>query len=337
MAILITIIGFGIMVLLHELGHFLVAKKFGVLVHEFSIGMGPKIYSFGKGETMYSLRALPIGGFVRLEGEGETEETDNLRSFANLAPIKRIAILIAGAAMNILLGWLIFTIININFGVSTGTITQIADEYKQQTVLQAGDTILKMDNKTIHNFDDVAAFMRDADGSDIDIVVKRNGEKKSVTVTPFNVGESYKLGAVFSLEKTGILKSAEYAVYDSINIANAVIDAVVDLVRGKQSLDTLSGPVEIVSVVGDVTKNHNQYTFINILILFAMITVNLGIFNLLPFPALDGGSIVFALYELITRKKVKQEIVGYVSFIGFALLMLLAVYVTIGDIKSLIK
>lgn len=337
MAILITIIGFGIMVLLHELGHFLVAKKFGVLVHEFSIGMGPKIYSFGKGETTYSLRVLPIGGFVRLEGEGETEETDNPRSFANLAPIKRIAILIAGATMNILLGWLIFTIINLNFGVSTGTITQIADEYKQQTVLQAGDTILKMDNKTIHNFDDVAAFMRDADGSDIDIVVKRDGEKKSVTVTPFNVDESYKLGAVFSLEKTGILKSAEYAIYDSINIAGAVIDAVFDLLRGKQSLDTLSGPVEIVSVVGDVTKNHNQYTIINILILFAMITVNLGIFNLLPFPALDGGSIVFALYELITRKKVKQEIVGYVSFIGFALLMLLAVYVTIGDIKGLIK
>lgn len=337
MAILITIIGFGIMVLLHELGHFLVAKKFGVLVHEFSIGMGPKIYSFGKGETTYSLRVLPIGGFVRLEGEGETEETDNPRSFANLAPIKRIAILIAGATMNVLLGWLIFTIINLNFGVSTGTITQIADEYKQQTVLQAGDTILKMDNKTIHNFDDIAAFMRDADGSDIDIVVKRDGKKKSVTVTPFNVDESYKLGAVFSLEKTGILKSAKFAIYDSINIAGAVIDAVFDLLRGKQSLDTLSGPVEIVSVVGDVTKNHNQYTIINILILFAMITVNLGIFNLLPFPALDGGSIVFALYELITRKKVKQEIVGYVSFIGFALLMLLAVYVTIGDIKGLIK
>lgn len=340
MAILITIIGFGIMVLLHELGHFLVAKKFGVLVHEFSIGMGPKIFSSGKGETKYSLRALPIGGFVRLEGEGEIEEAEeknNPRSFSNLAPIKRIAILVAGAAMNLLLGWLIFTIINVNFGVSTSTITQIADEYKGQTVLQAGDIIEKMDRKTIHNFDDVASFMRDVDGSDIDIVVKRNGEKKNLTITPFNVAGAYKLGAVFSLEKTGILKSAEYAVYDSINIAGAVIDAVVDLVSGKESIDTLSGPVEIVSVVGNVTKNYNQYTIVNILILFAMITVNLGIFNLLPFPALDGGSIVFALYELITRKKIKQEIVGYISFVGFALLMLLAVYVTIGDIRGLIK
>lgn len=338
MAILITLIGFGIMVFLHELGHFLVAKKFGVLVHEFAIGMGPKLLSFGRGETKYSLRLIPIGGFVRLEGEGEESKDNDPRSFSNLKPLKRIAILVAGATMNIILGWIIFIIINVNVGITPSVVNDISpDVNAAQNVLQKGDEIVKLNSTRIHTFDDVALFMSRTDGGEINIKYKRDGKTYTDTIKPYLTDSGYKLGIVFAPQECNFFKAAEYAVYDTVYISKAVILAVGDLITGRQSIDALSGPVEIVSVVDSVASQENSYAYLSILMLFAMITVNLGIFNLLPFPALDGGSIIFALYELIFRKKIKQEIIGYVGFIGFALLMLLAVYVTVGDIRALIN
>ena len=339
MAILITLIGFGIMIFLHEMGHFIAAKYFKVLVHEFSIGMGPKIFSFGKGETKYSLRLLPIGGYVKLEGENELEENDNPRSFSNLAPFKRIVILISGAAMNILLGFIIFTIINLKIGITPAIVKDIPAEYKnKQVVLQIGDEIQKLNKTNINTFDDVSLFMSRYNKDTINITIKRDGETVKLNdVKLFDTQYGKKMGIVFQAEKASFLESAEYAVYDTIYISKAVVFAVSDLITGKANVNSLSGPVEIVSTVNQVASADNKYPILNVFLLFAMITVNLGIFNLLPFPALDGGSIIFALYELVFRKKVKSEIVGYASIIGFVLLMLLAVYVTVGDILALIK
>lgn len=325
------------MVFLHELGHFIAAKRFGVLVHEFAIGMGPKLLSFGKGETKYSIRLFPIGGYVKLEGEGEIEENDNPRSFSNLAPLKRIIILVSGAFMNILLGFLLFTIINLNTGIVPSVISDVAEEYREESVFLKGDEIIKLDNTRIHSFDDVSLFMSRSDDT-IDVTIKRDGEIKVFDdFKPFKTDYGYKLGVVFNNEKAEILKCARFAVYDTIHITKAVIFALYDLISGKVGMDALSGPVEIVAVVGSVASEKNEYTFMTILMLFAMITVNLGVFNLLPFPALDGGSIIFSLYELITKRKVKSEIVGYASIIGFALLMILALFVTVGDITDLLK
>lgn len=340
MAILITVIGFGIMIFLHELGHFIAAKRFGVLVYEFSIGMGPKLFSFGKGETKYSLRLFPIGGYVKLEGENDLEENDNPRSFSNLSPIKRVIVLISGALMNVILGFIIFTIININIGIMPSIVEFIPDDYsKQQIHLRAGDEVIKLNNTRVHTNDDVLLFMGRCDeGERISITFKRDGETITVDdFSPISTQDGYKLGVKFINEDASILRSAQFAVYDTIYITKAVLYALSDLITGRVEVNTLSGPVEIVSVVGTVASSQNQYTFLSILMLFAMITVNLGVFNLLPFPALDGGSIIFALYELITRRKVKSEIVGYASVIGFALLMILAIYVTAGDIIDLIK
>lgn len=325
------------MVFLHELGHFIAAKRFGVLVHEFAIGIGPKLLSFGKGETKYSIRLFPIGGYVKLEGEGEIEENDNPRSFSNLAPLKRIIILVSGAFMNILLGFLLFTIINLNTGIVPSVIREVAEEYREESVFLKGDEIIKLDNTRIHSFDDVSLFMSRSDDT-IDVTIRRDGKIKVFDdFKPFKTDYGYKLGVVFNNEKAGILKCARFAVYDTIHITKAVIFALYDLISGKVGMDTLSGPVEIVAVVGSVASEKNEYTFMTILMLFAMITVNLGVFNLLPFPALDGGSIIFSLYELITKRKVKSEIVGYASIIGFALLMILALFVTVGDITDLLK
>lgn len=339
MAILITIIGFGFMIFIHELGHFIAAKRFGVLVHEFSIGMGPQIFSFGKGETKYSLRLLPIGGYVKLEGENELEENDNPRSFSNLKPLKRIVILVAGAFMNVLLGFIIFTILNISVGITPSVVAAIPNELASvQVTFQEGDEITRLNNARIHSYEDVSLFMSRYDKKSLDVTLKRNGKTIRIEDAPLiETEEGYKLGVIFAAQKASVLRSAEFAIYDTVHISKAVVYAVFDIFSGKTGINSLSGPVEIVSTVGAVASQQNEYTLLNILLLFAMITVNLGIFNLLPFPALDGGSIVFALYELVTRKKVKSEIVGYSGLIGFALLMLLAVYVTAGDIIDLIR
>ena len=328
------------MVLLHELGHFITAKKFGVLVHEFAIGMGPKLFSFEKGETKYSLRLFPIGGYVKLEGENELEENDDPRSFSNLHPFKRIIVLVSGALMNVLLGFLIFTIINLSVGVVPSKIDNIPKELSdKQIYLQSGDEILKLNNTRVRTNDDVLLFMsRYDEGESISITLKRHGEKITIdNFKPIKTEAGFKLGVIFKHENANLIKSAKFAVFDTVYITKAVIYAVGDLVTGKVGMNTLSGPVEIVSVVDSVASANNEYAFLSILLLFAMITVNLGVFNLLPFPALDGGSIVFALYELITKKKIKSEIVGYASIIGFVLLMTLAVFVTAGDIAALFK
>jgi len=339
LAILITLIGFGIMIMLHELGHFITAKKFGVLVHEFALGMGPKLVSFKKGETLYSIRLFPIGGFVRLEGENEMEENDNPRSFSNLHPFKRIIVLIAGAFMNVLLGFIIFTIINTTVGITPSVVKSIPEEFVDvQENFQIGDEIVKLNNTRIHTFDDVSLFMSRYDKDVLDVTLKRDGEiLRLKKIELFKTEAGNLLGVGFQAEKATLLECAENALYDTAYISKAVILALYDLVRGSVSLDTLSGPVEIVSTVDQVVSTKSNYTYLSILMLFAMITVNLGVFNLLPFPALDGGSIIFALYELITRRKIKSEIVGYASIIGFVLLMLLAVVVTAGDVLDLIK
>lgn len=327
------------MIFLHELGHFIAAKRFGVLVHEFAIGMGPKIFSFGKGETKYSLRLFPIGGYVKLEGENDLEENDNPRSFSNLPPLKRIIVLIAGAFMNVLLGFIIFLIININTGITPPVVKDIPTEYVGiQSNFQVGDEIIKLNRTRTHTFDDISLFMSRFDGGTLTATIKRDGKiVKLDNFTPFKTDNGYKLGVMFRAEKASFIRCAENAIYDTLYISKAVIYALSDLIKGDTGINSLSGPVEIVSTVNQVASLDSSYTLLNILLLFAMITVNLGVFNLLPFPALDGGSIIFALYELITRKKVKSEIVGYASFIGFALLMILAIYVTAGDIIDLVK
>ena len=327
------------MIFIHELGHFITAKRFGVLVHEFAIGMGPKLFSFGKGETKYSIRVLPIGGYVKLEGENEIEKNDNPRSFSNLTPLKRIIVLISGALMNVLLGFIIFTVINLNVGITPPVVKEIPAEYASvQTNFQIGDEILKLNNTRTHTFDDISLFMSRYDQSELSVKIRRNGEiVKLENIKLLQTESGYKLGVAFSSEKASFIKCAQNAVYDTIYISKAVIFALWDLIAGNAGLNTLSGPVEIVSTVDKVVSSESSYNYLSVLMLFAMITVNLGVFNLLPFPALDGGSIIFALYELVTRRKIKSEIVGYASVVGFALLMLLAVYVTAGDIIDIIK
>lgn len=338
-SIIVTIIAFGIMVMLHELGHFLTAKKFGVTVHEFSIGMGPLLFKWGKGETQYSLRLLPLGGYVKLEGE--EEESDNPKAFSNISPIKRICILVAGAAMNVLLGFVCFIIINNTYPtVQVPVISEIVENSAaEEAGLMAGDEIIKLNNTRVSTQSDVSLFMM-GNPDEVKVTYRRNGEKNTVTLIPTMQAGRLLIGFKGSVKTLDFLERLEYSYYDTRYVVKAVLVSVKMLFTGEAKVSDMSGPVGVVQVVGDAAESAQPYgnlaVVMQILMLFAMISVNLGVFNLLPFPALDGGSIIFAFIELITRKKLKQEVQGYINLAGLALILGLGIYIMFSDIIKLL-
>ncbi len=345
-SIVITIAALGIMVCLHELGHMVVAKCFGVQVNEFSVGMGPKLFSFKPGETTYSLRLLPLGGYVQMDrenGDAEDAQTaDMSRTFRGLKPWKRFIVLAAGATINIILGLIMFAVINKCTYVQPPVVTEITDGYEEISVFKAGDEILKIGGTRIHTFQDLTMELAGQDvqsAERLDVTVRRDGKKLKLNAPLYPTEDGKKLMLVFGdiQRSPNIITSLRYACYDTVYVVKAVIQALGDLITGRQPVDSLSGPVEIVTVVDDMASTGSPYTWLNLLSLFALITVNLGVFNLLPIPALDGGQILFLLIEKITGKEIKPQVVGVINAIFFTLLMVLAAYVTVGDVMGLMK
>lgn len=339
MSVVWTIVMLLVMIFVHELGHFITAKKCNVKVNEFAIGMGPKIFGWGKGETKYSLRALPIGGFCQIEGEDGDSEDE--RAFTKQKPIKKIAILAAGATMNIVLALIVFLIINCfvpgYYSSELGEI--IPDSPMAESVFQAGDRIVKMDNTSIRYFDDISLFLGFTDGSPIEITVKRDGEKITQTITPAWEEETkrYILGFYTTYKEHTIGSRLKNAWFDTLYSAKCVFLSLKWLFTGKVGLSDMSGPVGIVVAVDSVSEMTQtvRERVLSILNMMGLISVNLGIFNLLPLPALDGGRIVFAAVEGITKKKIKPAFEAAFHAAGLALLMLLALYVTVSDIQKL--
>ncbi len=341
-SIIITILALSVMICIHELGHMIAAKCFGVYVEEFSLGMGPKLFSLKPKETTYCVRLLPLGGFVKMEGEVEEEDQEpGPRSFARLSTWKRFVVLCAGAVLNVVLGLLMFVIINLNSAVYPPVVVDVPEEYANSSVFRAEDEILSIDGARVHSFNDILMELSDNDvqsADSVNVTVRRNGEKLVLDAPLYGKEGDKRLMVMFGMvEKPGLLASVRYASYDTVYVVKAVLGAVGDLLTGKQSVDSLGGPVEIVAVVDQVAQTKTATTWLDLMWLFALITVNLGVFNLLPIPALDGGQILFLLIEKIIGKKIKPQIMGMINSVFFALLMLLAVYVTVGDIAGLIK
>lgn len=341
-SVIVTVLAFGIMVILHEAGHFFVAKKMGVTVHEFSVGMGPCLFKKQKGETQYSVRLLPLGGYVKLEGEGE--ESDDPRAFSNISPLKRMGILVAGAAMNILLGFLCFVLINNLFGfVSTTVVSDVVEgSHAEMAGIRAGDEIVRLNNTRVSTKADVDLYMLTAP-EEIKVTYLRDGERKVASITPtLNENGRRIIGFYSTVKKLNFIESLEYSYYDTRYVVKAVFASLKMLFSGEAKVSDMSGPVGIVQIVDTTTDavteqgGSGKDVLINLLYLFGMISVNLGVFNLLPIPALDGGSIIFAFIELVTRKKQKPEILGYINMIGLAIILLLGVYVMFSDIMKLI-
>ena len=338
MYIIMAILGFSLLIIVHELGHFIMAKVNGIKVEEFSIGMGPEIFSRKGKETQYSLRLLPIGGYVKMMGEEEVVEDE--RSFSSKSPLRRISVILAGAIMNILFAVVIFTIFFFNRGFSTQTVSKVVENSPAlEAGLQAGDKILKIDGSRVFTPSDVSIGIQLSKGDKITLLVDREGTKKELDITPRlvedNGSQVYQIGFYYSaVEKPTILQAVKQTFNETISLIGQTYKSLKLMVTGRVNFKTdVGGPVTIIKMSGQAAKSG-----IDTLAYFlAFISINLAVFNLLPFPALDGGWTVILLIELITRRKVPDKIVGAVNYVGFMILMGFMLVVTLKDIIFPVK
>lgn len=349
MYIIVAILIFALLIVTHELGHFVAAKLFHVRVSQFAIGMGPALLKKQKGETLYALRAFPIGGFCAME---EDEESDDPRAFTNQTWWKRFIILAAGALMNFLTGLIILMFIVPNSGAyTTPTITGFYEgcPYESTQGLQAGDTLYKIDGQRVFVSSDISILMGRSTSETRDFVVIRNGEKVELNDFKFvkrdyteNGEKVSRYGIMYGVKETGVLANLKYTWDGSLDFVRLVWMGLGDLVTGAVGLKELAGPVGIVSLINDVGEKSASTAAAasTIAYLAAFIAVNLAVMNLLPIPALDGGRLLFllitAVFEWLTKKKLNPKYEGYVHATGFALLILLMVVVMFNDVYKLI-
>lgn len=335
--VLVAVISFLFLILIHELGHFIAAKAVGVRVNEFAIGFGPKILKFQGKSTLYSVRLLPLGGFCAMEGEDE--DSDDPNAFNHKKPWQRFIITAAGATVNLLFGFVLILLLLAPADRYAGT--TVAD-FKEDAIscnygLQAGDTILSVNGRSIATTNDLSYTFTniDADGK-IDMTVRRDGEKVKLKDVRFQtqvVDDMTMITVDFyvqPIEKT-VFSYITQALKTTFSYAKLVWWSLVDLVTGKYGISAVSGPVGITVVLADTVKR----SFRDLAGLLALLTVNLGLFNLFPLPALDGGRLLFLLIEMLRRKPVPQKYEGLVHGIGLAILLAISGLILIKDIISL--
>ncbi len=336
--ILIAILIFGFMIFIHELGHFMFAKKFGVAISEFSIGMGPKILSKkGKDGIDYSLRLLPIGGFVAMIGESEESEDPN--AFNKKSAWQRFIIIAAGAIMNLLIGIIIMIILTAsNERYGTTKIGQFDDSATSNQYLMVNDEIVKVENTRVHTASELNYEIMRKGYRPISITVLRDGNKITLdnVIFPNTVSEGISFGLVdffvYGEDRTvsTVIKNSYFSCKSTIKM---IWDSLFDLVSGRYGIEQVSGPV---GVTGAITQAAKTSTY-SLFYLVVVISINLGIFNLLPIPALDGGSLVLLLVEMIIRKPIPQKIEYGIKAAGFAILMAFVLIVSFKDIIFLFK
>lgn len=338
LTILASVLVFGTVIFVHESGHFFTAKLCGVKVNEFALGMGPKLISFDKNETRYSLRLLPIGGFVSMEGE-DTESEDP-RSFAKAPVWKRIAIVVAGAFMNLVLGFLVLCLaICCDSVITSKTVSGFYENASTQASgLQVGDTILSVNGRKCYIANDILYEFARINSGTAEMTVLRNGEKVTLPAVTFATNETEdginQIVIDFTVkpvEKTFGTVMAESFRW-SVSYARLVFVTLIDLIVGRVAINNLSGPVGIVSTIASAVTVGIQ----PLLLLMGLITVNLAVFNLLPIPALDGGRFLLLLVEAIRRKPLPEKFEFIINAAGLILMMLLMVFVTFNDIFRLI-
>ncbi|MDD6175318.1 MAG: site-2 protease family protein [Firmicutes bacterium] len=342
--IILAVLLFGLVIFLHELGHFLSAKAFGVKVNEFALGMGPKLFSFGKKETKYSLRLLPIGGFCAMEGEDE--ESEDERAFNRQKVWKRIIIVAAGAIMNILLGFLLMICLTVQEDAfKSTTVVATGDAVSVENgAFEPGDRITAINGYRIYNdYDLNFSLSRYADEPMEFTVVRSSGEKTTLTgvtldyskITGQDNGFAFTVQSVPKTFFTVVSQSAKSV----LSITRLVWASLLDLISGKYGLEAVSGPVGTAQVIGEAASQGANFveSLNNILWIMALITVNLGVFNLLPVPALDGGRLLFLLVEAVRRKPIPQKYEGWVHAAGFVILIGFMLIVTFNDVWRLIR
>lgn len=341
--ILFAILFFGFIIFIHELGHFITAKLNKITVHEFAIGMGPAIFKFNKNGTQYALRLFPIGGYVQMEGEDEDSQDSG--AFCNKKVWQRITVVAAGAVMNIILGLILCGVMNGTEDlIGTRTIARFHDSaVSNEYGLKENDKIVEVNGMHIFNANDLSYAMMRSKEPVYDFTVIRDGEKTLLENVKFSTRDVEGTEVVifdfilYGVEKTPWLV-IKNSLLDTASTARLVWLSLFDLVTGRYGLKDLSGPIGTINVIADVASdavaNEKIAQIVNIM---AFITINIGVFNLLPIPALDGGRLFFLIVEGIFRKPILPKYEKYIHAVGMILLFALVAVISIKDIVYLFK
>ncbi len=333
----IAIILFLILIVIHEFGHFIAAKLLGVRVNEFAVGFGPKLLKWGKGETKYAINLVPLGGYCAMEGEDEA--SGDARAFCNKKPWRRFLIVVMGAVFNLILG---LVLVSITLIPQQRFTTTTVDSFHENAVsvnhgLQEGDKIIAVDGRKIFTTYDLSYAFSNVDDGAINITVKRNGERVQLEQVEFATEEIEGINYltvdfyVKGREKT-FTSFISHTFDTAVSNCAVVYRSLADLLTGRYGISAMSGPVGVTAAIGNVAKQN----LFDIIPIMALITINLGLFNLLPLPALDGGRLVFILFEMIFHKPVPQKYEAIVHAVGLVLLLLLMLVVSFKDIWVII-
>ncbi len=346
--ILVAVLVLGAVIIVHEIGHLVAAKKCGIKVNEFAIGMGPRILKMQKGETQYTIRLFPIGGFVSMEGEDE--ESVDERSFQSASIPRRIIVTVAGAIMNFVLGFLALVVLTSTEGLmASHTVAQVNNT---STGIEVGDVILQVNGRNCYILDDMFyEFARTQNGT-FDLVVRRDGNKVELNDVAFGViqavdketgepimdettGEQYEyldIGFLVEPIQPNFFTVMQQSFLNTISYGRLIYLSLFDLVTGHVAINQMSGPVGIVNEIGKAI----QIGWRPVVQMLALISINLGVVNLLPLPALDGGRVLLLVVEGIRRKPLKQKYEIAINFAGFVLLIGFMIFVSFSDIQKLV-
>lgn len=342
MSIVYALIIIAVLILFHELGHFIAARRIGIPVHEFSLGFGYRLLGTKRGDTEYSIRLIPLGGYVRMAGE-EPGDMENPDGYNARTPLEKMRVSFAGPFMNFILAILIFIITNAVIGIAVPTKDAIIDDVLKdkpayQAGLKAGDQILAVNHQEVSSWNQFVENVRkQPTGKPMQLTVRRGQETKVLEMIPMKdkstgntiIGVSGK----YVFERKGILAAIKLGFVQTYQMTVFMLSSLGMMFTGGVSANDLAGPVGITSLIGDAARNG----LVSLLTFSAFLSINLGILNLLPIPALDGSRIMFAIVEVIRRKPMNPEKEGYIHFIGFVFLMLIILFATYNDIIRLIK
>ena len=340
MSYILALIIFSAIVIFHELGHFLLAKWNGIEVIEFSLGMGPRLLSHVWGDTRYSLKLLPIGGSCQMVGEEEASDSEG--AFGNKSVWARIAVVAAGPVFNFILAWVLALIIVGSVGYDNTMVDIIPDSAAAEAGMEDGDQIISINGSRTWLYREVSLYSSLHQGQTATVVFERNGEKQTVVLTPKQSDTGaylYGFSRTVQREKGGALETVGYSCAEIRYWLKATVESLKMLIGGQVGLEEMSGPVGIVSTIGDTYKESRvdgwYYVTMNMIMIAIFLSVNLGVMNLLPIPALDGGRLVFLILEAIRGKAIPQEKESMVHFTGFVLLMGLMAVILFSDLHKL--
>lgn len=358
MSIILTLIIFTVIVVIHEWGHMAVAKLCNVLVEEFAVGMGPKIWGVKKGETLYSIHCLPLGGYCRMADEDP--ETGTRRGFNSVSVWKRMAIAFAGPLMNFVFAVVVMIVLSLMLPIDTTYVEQISENSPAAEVgIVPGSKIVAINGKSTPIYDYMKFYLMENNGDPVDVTFVYEGKKITTAITPVYNKEqgNYIIGiscrrmaplvdvGYFQFDRNEIpiasfSQCLNYGINETVFIVKITFEGFIQLFTGKLGMDQLSGPIGVTTTVGDTYKAAVKFGFFSVLVsltnLAVLLSANLGIINLLPIPGLDGGRILIFLVEIVRRKQLPPEKEGLVNLIGMSLVMILGIFIAYNDIMKLI-